>query len=58
MEPEVIDKYVPKKGKAMVEYDVYPKLARDEKLFGYPFSGQWFDTGTHEAYERAIMEWK
>lgn len=58
MEPEVIEKYVPKKGKAMVEYDVYPKLAHDGKLFGYPFQGQWFDTGTHETYEKAIKEWR
>ncbi len=57
MEPEVVEKYVPLKGKSMVEYDVYPKLAADGKLFGYPFQGQWFDTGTHEAYERAIKEW-
>jgi NDP-sugar pyrophosphorylase family protein len=58
MEPDVIKDYVPKKGKAMVEYDVYPKLVADGKLYGYTFSGQWFDTGTHEAYEKAIMEWK
>lgn len=58
MEPEIIDKYVSKRGKAMVEYDIYPKLAKEGKLFGYPFQGQWFDTGTHEAYERAIKEWK
>lgn len=58
LEPEVIDKYVPKSGKSMVEYDIYPQLAKDGKLFGYPFSGQWFDTGTHEAYEKAIKEWK
>lgn len=58
MEPEVIDEYVPKRGKAMVEYDVYPKLALEGKLFGYPFQGQWFDTGTHEAYEKAIKSWK
>lgn len=57
MEPEVIEKYVPKRGKAMVEYDIYPKLAAEGKLFGYSFQGQWFDTGTHEAYERAIKEW-
>jgi len=56
MEPEIIEKYVPKRGKAMVEYDVYPRLAADGKLFGYPFQGQWFDTGTHEAYEKAIKE--
>jgi NDP-sugar pyrophosphorylase family protein len=57
MEPEVIDKYVPKKGKAMVEYDIYPKLAKEGKLAGYPFQGQWIDTGTPEAYEKAIKEW-
>lgn len=57
MEPEIIEKYVPQKGKAMVEYDVYPKLANEGKLFGYPFEGKWLDTGTHEAYEKAIKEW-
>ena len=49
MESEVIKKYVPKRGKAMVEYDIYPKLAKEGKLYGYPFQGQWFDTGTHES---------
>ena len=58
MEPEIIEKYVPKRGKAMVEYNIYPKLAAEGKLFGYSFQGQWFDTGTHEAYEKAIKEWK
>jgi NDP-sugar pyrophosphorylase family protein len=58
MEPEVIKEYIPKKGRAMVEYDIYPLLASEGKLFGYPFEGMWFDTGTHEAYEKAIKEWK
>lgn len=58
LEPEIIDKYVPQKGAAMIETDVYPKLAKEEKLYGYPFEGQWLDTGTHEAYEKAIREWK
>lgn len=57
LEPEVIEKYVPKRGKAMVEYDIYPKLAKEGLLFGYPFQGQWFDTGTPESYERAIKYW-
>ncbi len=56
MEPEIID-YIPE-GFAMLEKDVFPKLAAQGKLFGYPFSGQWFDTGTLERYERAIKEWK
>ncbi len=56
MEPEIID-FIPE-GFAMLEKDVFPKLAAQGKLFGYPFSGQWFDTGTLERYERAIKEWK
>ena len=52
-----IFKYIPK-GKAMMETDVFPKLAKKGKLFGYAFGGQWFDTGTPEAYELAIKNWK
>ena len=54
--PEVID-LIPE-GFSMYEKDIFPKLAKQEKLFGYIFSGQWFDTGTPERYERAINEWK
>ena len=56
MEPEVIS-YVPE-GFAMLEQDVFPKLAREGKLYGYPFSGQWFDTGTTERFEHAGKEWR
>jgi len=56
LEPEVL-KYIPP-GKAMLERDVFPKLSAEGKLFGYPFDGQWFDTGTPEAYENAIKNWK
>lgn len=56
IEPEVLD-MIPE-GKAMLEKDVFPKLAKMGKLFGYPFSGQWFDTGTMERYETVIKEWK
>ena len=56
VEPEVID-MIPD-GKSMFEKDVFPKLAEKGKLFGYPFSGQWFDTGNMERYEKAIKEWK
>jgi len=56
LEPEVLD-YIPK-GKSMLERDVFPKLSDEGKLYGYPFDGQWFDTGTPEAYERAIKNWK
>lgn len=56
LEPDVI-KLVPN-GPASIERDVFPKLAAEGKLFGYPFSGQWFDTGTLQRYEKAINEWK
>ncbi len=56
VEPEVIN-MIPD-GKAMFEKDVFPKLAEKGKLFGYPFSGQWFDTGNMDRYEKAIKEWK
>ncbi len=56
MEPEVLD-YIGE-GHSMLEKDVFPKLAQEGKLFGYPFSGQWYNTGTLELYEKAIKEWK
>jgi len=55
-EPEVI-KYLPRQKYAMFEKDIYPQLAEKGMIFGYPFEGQWFDTGTHEAYERVLKEW-
>ncbi|MBI2143123.1 NTP transferase domain-containing protein [Candidatus Woesearchaeota archaeon] len=56
MEPEVLN-YIGN-GFSMLEKDVFPKLASEGKLFGYPFSGQWYNTGTLELYEKAIKEWK
>lgn len=56
LEPQVLD-LIPQ-GKAMFEYDVFPQLAREGKLFGYEFSGQWFDTGNLERLEKARQEWK
>ncbi len=56
MEPENID-LIPD-GFSMLEKDVFPKVATSGRLFGYPFSGQWFDTGNPERYERALKNWK
>ncbi len=55
LEPAVLD-IVPK-GVSSIERDVFPKIAGDGKLFGFPFSGQWFDTGTLERYEEAMQKW-
>ena len=55
-EPGIID-LIPE-GHAMLEKDVFPIVAHEGKLFGYPFSGQWFDTGNIDRYEKALKEWK
>ncbi len=34
----------------------WAKLAKDGKLFGYPFSGYWKPIGTFEQYEEAISD--
>lgn len=54
-EPEIF-KYLPAKGASLLE-DVFPLLARDKKLAGFSFEGQWFDIGTPASYEKAIKEW-
>jgi NDP-sugar pyrophosphorylase family protein len=56
IEPEVL-KYVPD-GFSTLEQDVFPKLAKQDKLFGYVFSGQWFSTKTKESYDTAQSQWK
>lgn len=55
--PEILN-YIPQKGAAMMETDIYPTLAKEEKLVGYHFSGQWFDMDTAANYERALQEWR
>lgn len=56
IEAEVIE--LIKEGLVMWETDIFPKIASEERLFGYPFSGQWYDTGNLERYEKALKEWK
>jgi NDP-sugar pyrophosphorylase family protein len=56
LEPEIIP-LIPD-GFAMLEFDVFPKLAKDGQLYGYPFSGQWFDTSTPERLQEASVAWK
>ncbi len=56
IEPEVLE-MVPN-GPSSLERDVFPKIAEKGRLFGFPFSGQWFDCGNMERYEKALKEWK
>lgn len=55
IEPDVL-KYIPE-GFSKIEQDVFPKLASEDKLYGYIFSGQWFSTKTPESLEKAKTEW-
>ncbi len=57
MEPDVLD-YIPAGREASLEKEVFPRLAKEGRLFGYPFSGQWYNTGTMELYDEAIKKWK
>lgn len=56
MEKEVLDLIHP--GFSMLERDVFPKLASSGKLYGFQFTGQWFDIGNIERYETAKKMWK
>lgn len=57
IEPEVIE-MIPKGKFCSLEREIFPKLAREGRLRGFPFSGQWFDTGNMERLERARKLWK
>ena len=56
LEPEVLG-MIPN-GFSMLEKDVFPKLAKMNRLRGFPFAGQWFDIGTVERYKMAEKQWK
>lgn len=56
VEPEII-KMIPK-GFSMFEKDIFPKIVKMGRLYGYTFGGQWFDIGTPERYEVALKKWK
>lgn len=53
-EPSIFD-YLTKK--CSLEKDVFPKLAKEGKLYGYFFNGESYDVGTMKGYEKAIKEW-
>lgn len=56
LEPEAID-MIPD-GFAMLEKDVFPKLAKLGRLRGFPFAGQWFDIGNMQRYRLAERIWQ
>ena len=52
---EVFD-YMPKKNKFSLEYDLYPKLVKTKRIFGYVTSGYFRDLGNPEDYEAMKKE--
>jgi len=51
-------KYHPGNKFSMIEKDLFPKLAQENKLAGFKFQGKWTDCGTWDRYEKALKEWK
>jgi NDP-sugar pyrophosphorylase family protein len=58
LEPQVVDMVPNRLGEVKIETEVFPKIAKMGKLFGYPFSGYWSDLGTLERYEKALNDLK
>lgn len=54
VEPEIFNFITAKSGK--LESDVFPRLAEEGKLFGYPYEGLWLDISNSAAYKQAIKE--
>jgi mannose-1-phosphate guanylyltransferase len=52
LEPKIFD-YVPSGQPVSIERKVFPKLADEGKLHGYPFEGLWTDIGKLEDYLKA-----
>lgn len=59
LHPEIVDYFPHAEPKfSMVEKDLFPRLAAENKLHGYRAEGKWYDCGTFERWERAIREWE
>ena len=55
MGPEVFD-YIDAGRKVSTEREVFPLLAKKEKLYGFKYYGPWFDIGKFEDYMKANRE--
>ena len=51
-EPSIFS-FIPKNSKSSFERDLLPALAKKGKLFGYAYSGNWFDVGKPGSLEAA-----
>ncbi len=58
LSPAIFD-YIPKGKAVSIEREIFPKLAREKKLFGCTFKGLWIDIGKPEDYlqiNRILLE--
>ncbi|MDR3643061.1 MAG: sugar phosphate nucleotidyltransferase [Candidatus Doudnabacteria bacterium] len=53
-EPEIFS-FISQKCQKL-ESDVFPRLAEEGKLFGYPYEGLWLDISNSAAYRQAVKE--
>lgn len=54
MEAEIF-KYITKDA-GKLESEVFPRLAEEGKLYGYPYEGLWLDISNSAAYKQAVKE--
>lgn len=57
LSPEIFQ-YHPGPKFLMTETDIFPKLAKENKLAGFKFNGSWTDCGTWERYQQALSNWR
>ena len=55
--PEIFN-YHPGPKFLMIEKDIFPKLAKENKLAGFKFQGKWTDCGTFKRYSEALEKWE
>lgn len=54
MEPEIFSFITVRSAK--LESDVFPRLAEEGRLYGYPYEGLWLDISSSAAYKQAVKE--
>ena len=58
LSPEILEYADPKKEFLMIEKDIFPVVAKENKLAGIKFEhARWYDCGSLERWEKAIKEW-
>lgn len=56
LDPRIFD-YIPSERPISIEYEIFPRLSEEGKLFGYSFEGLWADIGELGDYLRANRLW-